>query len=544
MKLYVAWGSRELDQKVQYLHAADDADSLNRISQSVSQATEFWRSWAFSMGGEIISLNGHSGMAKVPADRLDELPTIRTKFGGRIGVTVSVGVGTKPSEATKAYQVAEMEGGKIKLYTPEVDQILESKQEKPQEAADILAEEYLKAEPPMHRDLEAIALLSKTGDLRLDPEMAYEEYAHNPGLQRVYPKLNQRTFASTLRKNITLRNSVAIATWERIKGNTKDLSKTAFVWRWGRHALAEATEELVKTDTFVLQFLGSREELRKSRAEAAAYLPLRKGSFSPGGPETLTAPSGNSPALNQGGGRPGMSGAKKPAPATKPKREGSEHSDGEKMRSMMENSNPGVETTHAAKDFQDQLQEASETSEDEDGAQAQQVENTESADQIRQQVIQVLSQFKSQYQYMEQIKQENPELYEAFMQVVGTMVNMARELIAQQDEVAEGITTPANDSDERNPETNSESASPSEKSDSETNSETKKDELAATKAELPMPHAAAHHNLNLPTGSYKEGVGKIKVQHGDGKTGWVQARAGQIMSQDGHPISALNPGGR
>lgn len=58
-----------------------------------------------------------------------------------------------------------------------------------------------------------------------------------------------------------------------------------------------------------------------------------------------------------------------------------------------------------------------------------------------------------------------------------------------------------------------------------------------------VPHSTRHHVI-LPVGTYKEGVGKIKVQHGEGGTGWVQARAGQIMSADGHPISSRNPGGK
>lgn len=61
-----------------------------------------------------------------------------------------------------------------------------------------------------------------------------------------------------------------------------------------------------------------------------------------------------------------------------------------------------------------------------------------------------------------------------------------------------------------------------------------------------------HHDLQLPVGTQKDGsangtreMGKIKVQHPeDGKTSWVSVRAGQVMSQDGHPISSRNPGGK
>jgi GNAT superfamily N-acetyltransferase len=68
------------------------------------------------------------------------------------------------------------------------------------------------------------------------------------------------------------------------------------------------------------------------------------------------------------------------------------------------------------------------------------------------------------------------------------------------------------------------------------------DKAELEKAKLPMPEASAHSHQILPVGSrvdYKQ-----KVQHGDGETGWVQMRAGMIMSRDGHAISSRNPKGR
>lgn len=68
--------------------------------------------------------------------------------------------------------------------------------------------------------------------------------------------------------------------------------------------------------------------------------------------------------------------------------------------------------------------------------------------------------------------------------------------------------------------------------------------------EAKAPHK--RHHVVLPVGSKKDSgpqgkpdnAGKIKVQHHDGKTTWIQARAGQIMSADGHPISSRNPSGK
>lgn len=49
-------------------------------------------------------------------------------------------------------------------------------------------------------------------------------------------------------------------------------------------------------------------------------------------------------------------------------------------------------------------------------------------------------------------------------------------------------------------------------------------------------------HVELPVGAEKDG--KIKVRHEDDHTGWVSVRAGQVLSNDGHPVSSRNPGGR
>lgn len=64
------------------------------------------------------------------------------------------------------------------------------------------------------------------------------------------------------------------------------------------------------------------------------------------------------------------------------------------------------------------------------------------------------------------------------------------------------------------------------------------------------------HHLQLPVGTHKDpganaarqDAGAVKIQHVDNgiptHQGWVQARAGQVMSPDGHAISARNPQGK
>jgi hypothetical protein len=66
-----------------------------------------------------------------------------------------------------------------------------------------------------------------------------------------------------------------------------------------------------------------------------------------------------------------------------------------------------------------------------------------------------------------------------------------------------------------------------------------------TQVRAPTSHVqfGTRHHLKLPVGSMNGG--RIKIRHAeDGKEGWVSARAGQVLSNDGHPISSRNPNGK
>jgi hypothetical protein len=62
------------------------------------------------------------------------------------------------------------------------------------------------------------------------------------------------------------------------------------------------------------------------------------------------------------------------------------------------------------------------------------------------------------------------------------------------------------------------------------------------KGKLPMPENAPKHKFKHPVGASKDG--KVKIRHDDGTSSWVSVRAGQVLSNDGHPISSRNPDGR
>lgn len=125
--------------------------------------------------------------------------------------------------------------------------------------------------------------------------------------------------------------------------------------------------------------------------------------------------------------------------------------------------------------------------------------------QLLQAVGQVLADVKRQLPTLEQLKEANPDAY-------GAIVEMSQAIIALAQKLTGG------------------------------GQPVQKAEPHALHPHAPLNPNVRHHHLNLAVGSNYDG--KVKVVHADGTVSWVQARAGQVMSKDGHPVSSRNPGGK
>lgn len=152
MKVIIAWDGDHIGREVGRASLADDVEGLRRISQAIDAGNRAMKAWVENGGGSVVSFGGDEGRAEILAEKLTELPTIRRQYASAVGSSVSIGVGTKLSEADRALMAAKIQGGdRIVLYTPEVDQLLEKvKAEQGEKTeSDKLAEQYLnKAERP------------------------------------------------------------------------------------------------------------------------------------------------------------------------------------------------------------------------------------------------------------------------------------------------------------------------------------------------------------------------------------------------------------
>lgn len=242
------------------------------------------------------------------------------------------------------------------------------------------------------------------------------------------------------------------------------------------------------------------------------------------------------------------SGAAPPAPPTQ---EASEHSEAEGLLGQLNDQEapPAPEMTHAAQGLEDQFHNAAAQQDVKDVQQSQESQTDIAA--IKGAVASVLQQVRGQAAALGALKQQAPDAFNAVNALVQSVIAMAHSLQSpsssiKKSEVMAKVAALEARLEEHKP--------------------CKVDgceKCALEKAKLPMPNAPTHKDLELPVGSVKEGgpggnahgdVGKIKVQHGNGKTGWIQARAGQVtavadrhapptLGHASHPISSKNPTG-
>lgn len=145
MKVIVAWDGDHIGREVGRASLNDDMDGLRRISQAIELGNKIWESWVVMNGGSIISMGGDEGRAEIQAETLGQLPAIQRQYADAVNSSVSVGVGTKLSEADKALLVAKHRGGdQIVLWTedlqPELEEIHKAKNQQSHDQK--LADEY------------------------------------------------------------------------------------------------------------------------------------------------------------------------------------------------------------------------------------------------------------------------------------------------------------------------------------------------------------------------------------------------------------------
>jgi len=536
--LYLCWDGDHVAADVRLIELQDDPDRLRQLFQRIDKGNLIVRAWVEGVGGSIISMSGCSGSAEVQAERVAELPKIRLQYSEAMEAPFSVGVGSKLSEAQKALTLVKLRGGdQILLYTPDVDKEIGEGPEKDEK--DTLLAKGLKQ--AVVGGVMAAGLMASS--VTREPTQAPKQVK-----QVVSPKPWSPAGLSG--------DLFPIAHLESSFGkNTKHSSHSGdeFQTAVGAVGLKPVTahEEFMRSPELQRRFPGLFDKvkfLKAMQADHGFYNQIAtshwdrmkkqlhnkidrvafawrwgKNAALHAAPDRIKAdPYVKKYMTLRSKGVFKMESEDfdvdeliKDAPEPsfdKPKVEASEHSEGEVADHIFDEA-------HGEKkpitDVKGHLHKLASAQSDSDKAEESQKEQDKELTKIKSGVVTILQHVQKLQPKFEELAQSNPEVYKTLLEMVQGMITMAKEF----------------------------DAAPIQKS-----------ELAKAIPSVPKPpKPGTRQHLKLPVGSKIDGAGKIKVQHQDGSTSWIEARSGQIASQDHdsvgnggevHAISARNPGGR
>lgn len=148
MHTFLSWDAQRLSDDVERQGLDGDEADLAIVSQKIDQGNRILEAWIVNNGGSVIFMHGDEGYAKVPSDRLDDLPPIREQVSQAWGDNMAVGVGTTLDEASRALKLTLKRSSDIIFYSPEVDkQLSENEEGKKPDVVDKLTAVLNKASP-------------------------------------------------------------------------------------------------------------------------------------------------------------------------------------------------------------------------------------------------------------------------------------------------------------------------------------------------------------------------------------------------------------
>lgn len=411
MDLFIAWDGDHIGRQVGQLALDDDEEGLRRVSQAIDHGNQVWASWVQERMGAMISFGGDEGRARVPTEALGELERIRGLYSSAVGATVSVGVGLRLSEADKALLVAKLRGGdKILLWTPELAEDLEQLEDRSE--AEKLQDEYMAKNEEEHF---RPAFRNKTSDDVIETP-GFHDLMHLPA------------------------------------DSDPDEYEEGFVDAHGQFFTREQVKEHTKSRSMYLSKASPPPESPTSPATAEPASPAGGGGFTEGG---------SAPGAEMGS--PGSAFA-----------EGSEHSQGEAMQSMAD------DTSHASSSMEDELHGHAKDQDDQDKADA---EAQDKQNDARSKVVEILKEVQTIAPQLEQAKEQMPELYQAFSGLVQALLITAQATLGGDDQGG-----PPQGGDDK-------SAPPEKSESSETKKSEKPDKYAKLRAYLDGPAGETKHKL-------------------------------------------------
>ena len=124
-KAYIAINGDNVGQGIGNAVASDDYEGLSKLSQNIKDSHGMIEGWIESKGGEVITSTGDEGIYAIPLEACEELESIKSQYQEMSGNTITIGVGSSMSEASKALIYGKLnEKDQIVEYFPEIESYL------------------------------------------------------------------------------------------------------------------------------------------------------------------------------------------------------------------------------------------------------------------------------------------------------------------------------------------------------------------------------------------------------------------------------------
>lgn len=133
-----------LTRKLNQAKVTNNVEEIRRVSANIEKGNQLFASWALRALGSTIEEQGDEILVELDAAQLLELESIRKQYITATECTVSVGIGKKVSDATRALLAAKLKGGNRSVfYDKDVEKEIQEAEASTKEERSKIVHQYL-----------------------------------------------------------------------------------------------------------------------------------------------------------------------------------------------------------------------------------------------------------------------------------------------------------------------------------------------------------------------------------------------------------------
>lgn len=123
--IYIAINGDDVGTRIGQAIASDDHQGLESASQSIKQAQDMVQQWVEGNGGKVVTSSGDEGIYAIPESLASELDSIKDQYQQLSGHSLTIGTGQSMSEASKALIYGKLnDKNQIVHYEPSIEDYL------------------------------------------------------------------------------------------------------------------------------------------------------------------------------------------------------------------------------------------------------------------------------------------------------------------------------------------------------------------------------------------------------------------------------------